>query len=494
MSVVELSRKLFTLPNERYLAILYSIIALIFVFYNFSAFIFLILITLTIVFSIKLLRLRFTPRRVLFLSLLTTMLGLASFVISGTFSGSFFLFLAVMHFCSERGFIPSAVVSSIPYLIIEPGSIGSLLISSALFYLFLKLMEVRIKNSTMREFAERFVKFWLTGEAKYAEEILLRNSEEFAGRVKCIRMNHFRLVSTDFHPGPFRNVGGAKLVNFFDLPNTVYLHSPTFHGRDPVSEEDLVRIREALSCEGVELKPMRPFELESENFKVYCLPFDKKRLIFVSGKERIDDFVLESENLVVDCHNANFFGDLEAEEIEEIEQLVRKAETMHSEPSDNVKGAFVKISAETDSISRYVSAVLLDYGSLKYAIVVFDSNNIDPQFRRIVEREFGELGFRAIVCSTDNHSKTGIRVKEAYRPAGGSERDKELLERLLEACKKAEFESADFKYSESLVRARVLGNLTDEIEKLSEKAGRYVYLFFIFIFLSWLLSLISKPI
>ncbi len=342
----------------------------------------------------------------------------------------------------------------------------------------------------MREFAESFVKYWLTGVAKYAEEILLRNSEEFEGMVKCIRMNDFKLVSTDFHPGPFRNVGGAKLVNFFDLPNTVYIHSPTFHGRDPVSEEDIVRIRKALSCNGIDLKPMRPFELESKNFRVYCLPFDKKRLIFVSGKERIDDFVLESENFVVDCHNANFFGDLEAEEVREIEQLVRKAEIMHLEPSDNVKGAFIKISGETESISRYVSAVLLDYGSFKYAIVVFDSNNVDLQFRQIVERRFGELGYRAIVCSTDNHSKTGIRVKEAYIPAGGSAKDKELLEQLLESCKKAEFESVDFRYSESLVRARVLGSLKDEIEKLSEKAGRYVYIFFIFIFISWLLSLI----
>ena len=494
MSVVELSRKLFTLPNEGYLAVIYSVISLIFVLYSFSAFIFLTIITLTIVFSIKLLRLKFTPRRVLFLSLLTTILGMSSFVISGSFSGSFFLFLAVMHFCSERGFIPAAAVSSIPYLILEPGSIVSILISSALFYLFLKLMEVRIKNSTMREFAERFVKFWLTEEAKYAEEILLRNSEEFEGRVKCLRMNDFRLVSTDFHPGPFRDVGGARLVNLFDLPNTVYIHSPTFHGRDPVSEEDVLRIREALSCDGIELKPMRPFELESENFRVYCLPFDKKRLIFVSGKERIDDFIVESENFVVDCHNANFFGDLEAEEVREIEQLVRKAEVMHSEPSNNVKGAFVKISAETDSISRYVSAVLLDYGSLKYAIVVFDSNNVEPQFREMVERRFSELGFTAIVCSTDNHSKTGIRVKESYRPAGGSKRDKELFEQLLEACKKAEFESVDFRYSESLVRAKVLGSLGDEIEKLSGRAGKYVYLFFVFIFLSWLLAIVSKVI
>lgn len=493
MSVVELSKKLFVLPNVRILIILYLILVSILFFYSFRAFIFLILLTATAFVSIKLLKLRFNLKRVLFLSILASLLSLSSFALSGSFAGSFFLFLSVIYFCSERGFLPAVVASSIPYLLIDLNSIVAILISSVLFYLYLKTMEIRVKNSTMREFVESFVKFWLTNDPRYAEEILAKNSEIFEGRVRCLSINDFRLISTDFHPGPFRNVGGAKLVNFLDFPNAVYLHSPSNHDRDPVSEEDLEQIRESVRCNEVDLKPKKPFELESENFKVFCIPFDKKKVIFISGKRRIDDFVIESKEFVVDCHNANFFGDLETWEVEEIEELVKKAESMESGAA-SVRGAVLKMRAETESISRYVATILLDYGE-RYAIVVFDSNNIDPDFRKIVERKFEELGFKAIVCSTDNHWKTGLRVKESYKPAGACKNDSKLLEILVEMCKGVKFEPLSFKYGETFVKIRVLGSVREKIENLASTAGKHVYLFFFLIFICWLLSVsITKAI
>ncbi|MCS7143696.1 MAG: DUF2070 family protein [Archaeoglobaceae archaeon] len=494
MSVVDLSKNLFILPKVKILAVFYATIAIISLFISFQAFLFLIILTATIFCSIPLLRLRFNLRRVLFLSILVSTLSLLSFVVSGIFAGSFFLFLAVMHFCSERGFIPSTFVSAIPFLALQPSSIFALLLSAFLFYIYLRFMNVRIGNSSMREFVESFVKFWLTNEPRYAEEILIKNSDIFEGRVKCLRLNDFKLISTDFHPGPFRNVGGAKLVDLLESPNSVYLHSPSSHDRNPVSEEDLIRIRDALRCEGVELAPMKPFELESENFRVFCFPFDKIKLIFVSGKRRLDDFILDSKNFVVDCHNANFFGDLETEEVREIETVVRKAENIISEPLSAVKGSFLKISAETESISKYISAILLDYGFSKYAIIVFNSNNIDPDFRELVERRFRELGFRAIVCSTDNHSKTGLKVKESYKPAGGCKDDFEFLEKLVEKTKTVEFETLSLRYGESLVRVRILGSVREKIENLAGRAGKYIYLFFILIFLSWLISVIISKV
>ncbi|MEM0214613.1 MAG: DUF2070 family protein [Archaeoglobaceae archaeon] len=489
MSVVSLSKKLFVLPKIKTLAFVYSSLVLIFGFLDFSMLLFTILITLTTLCSIKLLKLRFNLKRVLFLSILVAVLSFSSFIISGSFSGSFFLFLAVIYFCSERGFIPAVLVSAIPFLIVEPSSFFVIFISSVLFYIYLKLMDVKIKNSTMREFVESFVRFWLTNEPRYAEEILIKNSEVFSGRVRCIKINEFKLISTDFHPGPFRNVGGAKLVDSLGLPEGVYLHSPSSHERNPVSKEEVEKIRSALNFDWIEIFPFRPFELESDNFKVFCLPFDKIKLIFVSGKKRLDDFVINSKNFVVDCHNANFFGDLTIDEIKEIEKLVRIAENTNSEPISEVYGAFIKINAETESISRYVSAILLDYGFVRYVIVVFDSNNVLPEFREIVEKKFLEIGFKAVVCSTDNHAKTGINIKESYKPAGAVAEDSELLKILLERCKNPEYEKLSFSYGESVVSVKVLGSLKDKIEEVANKAGRYVYLFFIFVFISWLLAI-----
>lgn len=489
MSVVDLSKKLFVLPKMKTLLFVYSLIALIFGVLDIRMLLFVVLITLTTFASIRLLKLRFNLKRVLFLSILVSMLSFASFKISGSFSGSFFLFLAVIHFCSERGFIPAVLVSALPFLIVDPSSFPVIFISSVIFYIYLKLMDIKIKNSTMREFVESFVKFWLTNDPSYAEEILIKNSEVLNGRIRCVKINNFKLISTDFHPGPFRNVGGAKLVDSLDLPETVYLHSPSSHERNPVSGEDVEKIRNALNCNETKIFPFKPFELESENFRVFCMPFDRIKLIFVSGKKRIDDFVIDSKNFVVDCHNANFFGDLNIEEIKEIEKLVRTAENTRSEPISEVSGAFVKINAETESISRYVSAILLDYGFARYAIVVFDSNNILPEFRKIVEEKFLEIGFRAVVCSTDNHTKTGINVKESYKPAGAVSEDHKLLKTLIEKCKNTKYEKLSFSYGESVVSVRILGDLKDKIEQVAGKAGRYVYLFFIFVFISWLLSI-----
>lgn len=494
MSIVELSKKLFVLPNARILTVPYVLLAFSSFLIDLKALLFFITLTVTIACSIKLLKLRFNIRRLLFLSILVSLLSFFSFSIFDSFSGSFFLLLAVIYFCSERGLVASALVSAIPFLILEPQSLPIILLSATFFLLYLQILSVKVKNSTLREFVESFVKFWLTNNSKYAEETLKRNSELFKGRVRCLTINNFRLISTDFHPGPFRNVGGAKLINFLDSQNSAYLHSPTSHERDPVSEEDLRAIRDALSCNGIEMMPGEPFELESDNFKVFCFPFDKMRLIFVSGKRKIDDFLLDSKNFVVDCHNANFFGELNESEIAEIRELVRRAEKAKFEPARLVKGSCMKINARSESISNYISAILFDYSSVKFAIVIFDSNNVDVSFRELVERKFGELGFKAIICSTDNHSNTGLRVKESYKPAGACEEDYKFLDLLLEKVRNAEFENLFFRYAESRVEARIIGGTLKEIEVLANRSGKYVYLFFIFVFLSFLLAPLSKVI
>lgn len=494
MSVVALSKKLFVLPNTKILLVAYLTVAILLFLLDIRALMFLIILTATILCSIKLLKLRFNLKRVLFLSILVSALSSISFIISGSFFGSFFLLLAVMHFCSEKGPLPSTFASAIPFLVLEPSSFAILLLFAVLFFIYLRVLSVGIKNSTLREFVEGFVKFWLTNRPEYAEEILIKNSEVFKGIVRCLSINEFKLISTDFHPGPFRNVGGAKLVNFLELPNSAYLHSPTFHERDPVSTDDLRKIRDALNCDGFEIFPMKPFELESKNFKVFCFPFDKKKLIFVSGKNRIDDFIIDSANFVVDCHNANFFGNLSESERLEIQDLVKKAEKIESEGVLMVEGSFIKLNVTSESICNYISAILLNYGFEKFAIVIFDSNNIDISFRELVERRFAELGFKAIVCSTDNHSKTGIRVRESYKPAGACKEDYELLDLLLEKAKNARFEKLYFGYSESTVEVRVLGKVLKEIEAFAGNSTRYIYLFFIFIFLNFIFSVVSKAI
>lgn len=480
-----LYRKLFKTPEEKKLLPSFLFLLLLSSLFEPSAILFTALILLTIFASKMLLGLKFNLRRTLFLTILVLLLGLISTRISGSFSGAYFLFLAVLYFCSEKDLFSISLVSSIPFLVVEPSSAPFVALSALLFFLYLQLLKSGV-DIDLNNYVRGFVRFWLTEDPRYLESVLARDSEEFEGRVRCLRIGNARIISTDFHPGPFRDLGGAKLVEALDFPDSIYLHSPSSHERDPVSEEDVVAIRSAVECGTQKLSAMKAFEIEGEKFKVYCFPFDKIKLIFVSGKHRIDDFVVQSRNFVVDCHNANFFGSLSAEEIEEIRELVRRAEGIEGERA-TVKSGFVKIEFSSESVVRYVSAILLDYGSERFAIVVFDSNNVDLDFRREVELKFSQLGYKAIVCSTDNHRKTGVKVRESYKPAGSCSEDREALERLIEKCRSTALAEATFFYGERKVRVRVLGSILEKLGKVEKRVERYIALFFFLVFLCLLL-------
>ncbi len=482
-----LYKKLFKIPEEKKLIPVFLVLLAILSILEFSTLFFTALVLGTIFASKKLIGLNFNLKRTVFLALLIILLGFISLKAFRSFSGAYFLFLAVLYFCSERGFIPSAISSSVPFLILDPSSAFVLAISALTFFLYLRFLNFGL-DLNLRDYVKGFVKFWLTDDPRLLEKVLSKDSETFEGRVRCLRIGNAKLISTDFHPGPFRNLGGSKLVELLDFPNSVYLHSPSAHTRDPTTEEDVLAIKNSLDCNGEKIDAMKPFEIEGKNFKVFCFPFDKIRLIFVSGKRRIDDFIVESENFVVDCHNANFQGELSFEEIEEIKELVKRAEKIESEKAI-LKSGFVKTEFSSDSIVRYLAAVILDYGEDKFAIVVFDSNNVELDFREKVEKMFSQFGYKAIVCSTDNHRKTGAKVRESYKPAGSCLEDYEAVEKLLNSCKNLELAEVDLSYSERRVKIRVLGKILEKLGKVEKKANFYIAVFFLLIILNLFLPL-----
>lgn len=482
-----LYKKLFRIPEERKLLPIFLTLLTVMTLLEFSTILFALLVLITISVSTKLIKLKFNIKRTIFLTILTLLLGFVSFKLSSSFVGSFFLFLAVFHFCSEKGFIPSAIMSSIPFLLLEPFSVPFLVISMFLFFLYLRYLDFSSRQN-LSESVKSFVKFWLAEDPRFLESFLVQRSELFEGRVRCLRIGNAKLISTDFHPGPFRNVGGSKLVEVLDSPDSVYLHSPSSHTRDPVAEEDVIVIKKAIECGEEKISAMRPFEIEGKNFRIFCFPFDRTKLIFVSGKYRIDDFIIQSPHFVVDCHNANFYGQLNTDELEEIRELVAIAEKIETD-CVVLKSSFVKIDFNTESIVHYVAAILLDYGDERFAVVVFDSNNVKLEFRKKVEQEFFRLGYRAIVCSTDNHTKTGTRLRESYKPAGACREDYKALEKLVEKCKNLSLSEAETFYSERRVKVRVLGKILEEFEKVEKKANLYIAVFLLLISVNLMLPL-----
>jgi putative membrane protein len=442
----------------------------------------------------KIVGLKFDLKRISFLAIFVSLISFSSLILGGNIAASSFILFITFYFCSERK-LTSFPLSAVPYLIVDVSveTVAILLVSAILLGIYLRVLSARVGKIKIRDFVESFVLFWLTSNEEYMERFLLKHSEEFEGRVRCLTIGDVRLVSTDFHPGPFRNVGGAKLVKRLSRESSVYLHSPTSHARNPASEEDVAKIAAAVECSGEPVKPFRPFTIHGERFDVHCLPFDNLRLIFISGKEHIDDFIIEFDDFVVDCHNAyEPEYDPSSDEIGEIVQLVSMVKKKESSEVERFRYGFVKIDAKSESICEYVAAVLLEYDGERYAIVIFDSNNVGLEFRRHVENLFAEIGYRAIVVSTDNHEKTGVRAKQSYKPAGRCEEDWRIAENLADKCSNVEMIEGKCGYSEGRVRVRVMGEkfLRDAELAAREKALPMIANFLGFAIVNYLLALI----
>ncbi len=481
--------KLFSIPRPGVMFTISLLLALSLSLVDTKLFMLWVGVFLTALILTKIAELWFDVKRISFLAILISAISLPAVVLKGNIAASSFLLFITMYFCSGKKGL-SIALSALPYLAIEPSfaTLTVLILSALMLLLYLRFLDVDVGAVNVREFVESFVPFWLTSKASYIEDFLVKRSEKLVGRVRCLSVGDASVISTDFHPGPFRNVGGARLVRELSSGSRIYLHSPTSHAKNPVSANDVAEIARSVKCSEIILKPLKPFIISGENFDVYCFPFDRVRVIFVSGKRHIDDFIAVSEHFVVDCHNAYEAGyDPGEREITEILELVKLAERTESYEVGTVKSSFVKLEVETESICNYVAALLLEFDGVRYAVIVFDANNIDLKFRKYIESAFEKIGYRAIVASTDNHEKTGIRAKLSYKPAGGCDEDWKIAERLIEKCRDAELEKVEFRYSEGNVEVRVMGErmLKDSEIAASEKAAPLIAKFLGFAALSY---------
>lgn len=489
--IESLYQKLFSIPRAEIMVAVSFLSALMLSLLDEILLYFWALLFAVSIVGVRVINLKFDLKRISFLAFLITVITLPAVLVNGSVTASAFLLFLVYYFCSEKKFL-SIPLASVPYLVLSPNisTLLILLISAIFVVIYLKMLDVKVGVVRIKDFVENFVLYWLTSNPEYMEKFLETSAEEFEGRVRCLTINNARVIQTDFHPGPFRNVGGARLVEKLSAGNSVYLHSPTSHARNPVSFGEVEKIASRLRCSGKNLIPQKPFRIESSNFEVYCFPFSEQRVIFVSGKKHIDDFIVNSKSFVVDCHNAFEEGyDPDSRDVEKIQSLVKEAEKITSQPAE-VKSAFVRIDAETESLCGYVATILLDYSGEKYAIVVFDANNVDLEFRRHVENLFDEIGYRAIVVSTDNHAKTGVRAKLAYKPAGGDSKDWEIAKKLVEKCRNAELKETVFSYFEDRARIKVMGErlLRDSEVAVEKKARELIAIFLAFVATNYLLS------
>jgi len=367
-------------------------------------------------------------------------------------------------------------------------------------YLYIKFLD-RNLGFNIKDFLRSFLLFWLTAKPSYIEKELDKVGINKRGWIRCLSIGKVKMISTSFHPGPFRNIGGAKLVKkILDMGNTMYFHSASTHDRNVVSEEEVEKLLSRINCNQKELEVMKPYEVENKKFKITVFPFDSFRLMIVSGKNAIDDMPTEIQEfadkfgdvLVCDGHNSyKKEYNITAEDAEEIKSLIEKAAGIKSKKC-KIKYSFMKERVETANICGYLALLILDYGDEKYAIFMIDSNNIEKSFRVRIEKFFMERGIRAVVVSPDDHLKTGMPPKLEYEPAGKNESDVNAVFAFLEKVDFENVKEGRITYGKKEVEVKVIGgdffkNLERAVVKIGRKA---VVLFFVTISLQLVVAMI----
>lgn len=424
--------------------------------------------------------------------------------------------MLILFFTSRSSELRTALVSTMVLIAIYPVNFlfsfetphrfvaysATILAGVIIAFGFIKYIDRNYDGINIKKLLRSFLLFWLTSQPEYFENELLKTSIRKKGWVKCLKIGDVLLFSTSFHPGPLRNVGGAKMVGevLEKFESAMYLHSAAKHDSNPSSFKDVRSILNAVDgVEFVPVKAMKPVEVEGEKFSVRILPFASSnpasgvKLILISGKKAIDDIPegigsyaerLFGECMVVDCHNCHSENyEIDKADLEEIVDLLHRIreKLQRSEPVE-LRYSFFKKRIETANICGFVAMLLLDYGDDRHCLLMLDGNNVDCIFKNDLETFLAGKGVKATILSTDNHAKTAISPKVGYMPVGSDRKEREIVFDFIEEC----FEGLNFEgaveigYTSREVEINVMG---DGFFKTVEKAFREIgekamYLFF----------------
>lgn len=354
----------------------------------------------------------------------------------------------------------------------------------------------------VKRFLRGFLLFWLTSDPEHLEARLAAIRESCRGWIRCLSIGSVHLLSTSFHPGPFRNIGSATLVEqILARGDSLYLHSATNHDKNLVSHHEVQSLLQKIDCGGTTLNALRPYRVANRRFTLTVFPFDRFSVMVVSGNQVIDDLTSEVQEyadqfgdiLVVDAHNAHQKGyEVTPDDIAAVKDLIDQAVGTPSQPRP-LRYAFYKQRVSAPNICDYLALLLLDYGEQRYGLLMIDSNNIDRGFREHVERFMRRRGIEPIVISTDNHVKTGLPPKLEYKPAGADKGDVKTVFSFLESIDfHAHTEEAVISYAKTPVEASVIGKrFLDDLEEAATRLGKKaVYLFFAIIGLQLLVAIL----
>ncbi|MCS7385980.1 MAG: DUF2070 family protein [archaeon GB-1867-005] len=389
---------------------------------------------------------------------------------------------------------------------------GSLTISS---WCLLAIIDFKVTKGTGMSGIELFRAFmqnWLAGKKTALEQILSRNANVKDVKITSIiffskkEKPKYAIVIPSFHFGPFRNIGSSQLPSKImetlhnEGINAVVLHGASSHEEDLTSEEDCHKVLDTIRKM---MKKVKPKALSASpvmkavhgKATAYCQCYEDTALIIITRAPRLTEdppkwveekIVHEArklglkEAIVIDAHNS--ISDIEILNRNDYEELVEAAKKallkaikseQHPLKIGTARRRIVEYT-EKQGIGRGgVLATVIETGGRRFTTIVFDGNNMIPEFREKVLQALKSTGLEEIeVLTTDTHSVSGLTtIARGYHPVGEAVNQNKLIEYTIEVAIEALKNLTEVTYtieSVTVKEVKILG------EKLLQKISQAI--------------------
>ncbi len=486
-------------------------------------FIGLALITLLIVFG-RVMKSGFNSRRIFFLALFLLILVevgdiiaihlLSPELIIATPSAIAFILTIALYFTSERfsftyPFLILAMLYPVNFIFSfdAPHRTTAYIIASMtgvfLGYLFVRFLKNRAGGIVVADILRDFVLYWLKGDPGIFERRLNIYSKTATGKIYSLKVNGCSVFIPEFHPGPFRDIGGSKLVEMALKRYDMFLHGVSGHDRNPTTTEDVLTILNA-KMNTKKCRAMKPFSVYGNKFWVKVYPFECFNLLIVHGKEKMDDLPSQVREyaetffknpVVVDAHSAyEERFEISSADMAEIYSLIRKAGEIKPAPAESFRACFKFTDMENERICGKIGILMMEFDGEKHGILMVDSNNMQVELRDHLIELGKRNGIELDIVTTDNHSKTGVSPKIGYEPV--DMRDMVPIEEFLKSSFGCTPEESDAEFGSSEVSVMVMGeDFFKDIDTAFRKYGeKGIYLFGIFSFFNYLTTFLLSAL
>jgi putative membrane protein len=382
--------------------------------------------------------------------------------------------------------LPLAVSSLVYYLMGE----YYLLVVSLSYIAVLQIMRIMINK--MARGLDAMCMFSSFIYAVFAEDDILENAFRELGKVEAVPLHIYTIggrhvvVVSDFHPGPFRHIGGGMLVDY--LNNEIekmgyrftFLHGVGSHERDPVTRDSVKRIVDAVKSalasmhNGSPPSGVRSVKLEIGDVRVVGFSIGTTpHLAIVSRVESASDDIPTwvsrrvdaGDYILVDAQN-KFDGVVHWRE-EDVVSLSKGLKALHeANACRSFRIGVGKVYAQHLDPLGYeigpagISAIVNDCDGARGLLIVFDGNNLDSTLYQQLIKIYEARGYEVVeVVTTDTHRATGVGLGRGYRIVGERINHSRIIELVDKAVSEAEESLAPMPvaYKRVEVVAEVLG-------------------------------------